>query len=89
MKLKRKEPKFNDSGWAFATINNRLAEIFFNKKVGIWGYCYIQKSEYSKKEQETINMDIKNNQFTFRRGIFRDKLKNIVFPLRKFKKSRS
>lgn len=79
---KNTSPKFK-SGWCFATVNNRLAEIYFNKKWGLYGYCYVDRREFSKKEQIAIDQDIKGHQFSYRNGFFRDKIKNIVFPIGK------
>jgi hypothetical protein len=70
-----------NNGWCFALINNRLAEIFFSEKSGLYGYCYVKREEYSKKEQKIINEDTKNYRFSYRNKIFRDKLRKITFPL--------
>ncbi len=64
--------RFN-TGWCFAKINGRLAEIYFNKKDGIFGYCYIKREEYTKREQKMIDSDIKKHQFIYRKGYYIDK----------------
>lgn len=60
----------NFDGWCFAIINNRLAEIFFEKKKGkanIWAHCYVKKSEYkTKREQKMIAQDTKKCRFVYR-----------------------
>ena len=60
--------------WAFAIVNNRLAEISFDTNVRrkkkhsiVWGHCYVDKSEYNtKQEQKWINDDTKKYQFVYR-----------------------
>jgi len=56
--------------WCFAIINNRLAEIFFEKgKTGakITGHCYVQKVEYKmKREQKWIKEDTARLRFSYR-----------------------
>ncbi|OGJ43004.1 hypothetical protein A3B60_01050 [Candidatus Peregrinibacteria bacterium RIFCSPLOWO2_01_FULL_39_12] len=59
--------------WCFATINNRLAEIFFKKgktdSIKIFGHAYVNKSEYiSKKEQKWIAEDTRKLKFSYRKG---------------------
>lgn len=65
-------------GWCFATVNNRLAEIYFDRKksgrVKIRGHCYVKKAEYkTKQEQKWIKEDTahvkvayKNKRYTLR-----------------------
>lgn len=67
-------------GWCFATINNRLAEIFFDKKKNgrtkIWGHCYVKKKEYkTKKEHKWIREDTKRMKV-----IYRNKKYNVIEP---------
>lgn len=71
-------------GWCFAIINNRLAEIFFEKnKSGIkfLGYCYVKENEYKlKKEKEWIKKDIVKHYFIYRNGIYKNSdTKNLYF----------
>lgn len=58
--------------WSFATINGKLAEVFFegNKgKLKFIGHCYVKKSEYkTKKEQSWINKDTEKVRLTYRKG---------------------
>ncbi len=69
-KMVKKLPKINFDGWNFAIINNRLAEIYFEKKKGKrvpWAHAYVKKSEYkTKREQKMIAADTKQCQFTYR-----------------------
>lgn len=65
--------KYND-GWCFAIVNNRLAEIFFSSKEGIWAHAYVQKNEFSKKEQKMIDTDVKKYVFSYRKGVYREKI---------------
>jgi len=76
--------KFKD-GWCFATINNRLAEIYFDEEWGLYGYCYVNKKDYSKRDQKMIEEDVKNYQFSYRNKKFRDKLRDIIFPIGEIK----
>ena len=67
-------------GWCFAIINNRLAEIYFEKnKNGIkfLGHCYVKESEYTlKEEKEWIKKDIEKVKLIYRKGKYRNKLAN-------------
>lgn len=62
--------------WCFAIINNRLAEIYFEKKKGkikYLGHCYVKRSEYgSKKEKDWIEKDSARVKLTYRNGIYRN-----------------
>ena len=61
--------KYNFDGWCFAMINERLAEIYFDKKKGksvIWAHCYVKLNEFNKKEQKEIMADIKKYKFSYR-----------------------
>lgn len=57
-------------GWCFAIINNRLAELYFEKsKSGIkfQGHCYVDRLEFKlKSEQKSIDKDIAKFRFTYR-----------------------
>jgi hypothetical protein len=66
--------KFN-SGWCFALVNKRLAEIYFDEKHGTYGHCYVKREEYSKREQKMIDSDIKKYQFVYRKGYYTDKIR--------------
>ena len=42
--------------WSFAIINNRLAEVFFERRKGkviFEGHCYVKKEEYKTKQEQT------------------------------------
>jgi len=59
--------------WCFAIINNRLAEIYFDKdkkgKPKFIGHCYIRKNDFkTKAEQKAIKEDIAKYLFTYRKG---------------------
>ena len=66
-----------NSGWSFAIVNGKLAEIYFEKIKGrlvFNGHCYIKKSEYkTKKEQNYIESDTNKYIFSFRNGKYKDK----------------
>lgn len=62
--------------WCFAIINNKLAEIYFEKtkgKVEIIGHCYVAKDRYkTKKEQKYIEKDTAKFQLLYRNKIYKD-----------------
>lgn len=79
--MTKRRPRFND-GWCFALINGRLAEIYFRRRHGIYGYCYVDRQSFrTKQEQLDIQHDTARFQFTFRNGWFRDKLNDYRFKL--------
>ncbi len=61
------------NGWSFATVNGRLAEIFFKEKYGIYGHCYVKRKEYNKGEQKMIDSDTQEYSFTYCKGYYIDK----------------
>ena len=67
--------------WCFAIVNNKLAEIYFDKtkkEPKIWNRCYVKRSEYkTKKEQKWIDSDIKKFRFVYRKGKYRRILEKI------------
>lgn len=74
--MKKEIIKFNN-GWCFAVVNGRLSEIYFDKKYGIYGHCYVKREEYTKKEQKMITADIKKYHFVYRKGYYIDKKRGI------------
>ncbi len=57
--------------WSSAVVNNKLAEIFFDKgkngRIKISGHCYVKKSEYkTMQEQKLIAEDIKRTKVPYR-----------------------
>ena len=62
------------SYWCFAKVNNRLAEIYFEKtKKGpkITGHCYVNVDEYNtRKEKRWIETDTKKFQFVYKNGLY-------------------
>ncbi len=68
-------------GWCFAIINNKLAEIYFeknNRGIKFLGHCFVKESEYRsmKEEKEWIKKDIARVQLAYREGNYRNKLAN-------------
>lgn len=65
-------------GWSFAIINNRLAEIYFEKsgkKIKFLGHCYVKEKEYAlKEEREWIKKDIAKVRLVYRKGSYKNKL---------------
>ncbi len=55
--------------WCFAQINNKLAEIYFQKNkngIKLLGHCYVKKSEFkTKKEQNWIEKDTSKFKFVY------------------------
>ena len=67
--------------WCFAIVNNKLAEIFFDKtqkgKTKIRGFCYADQSEYkTQKEREWIKEDTAKVQLIYQKGKYISKLKD-------------
>lgn len=56
--------------WCFAKVNNKLAEIYFEKKRGkikFLGHVYVQKKEYkTKNELRWIEEDIKKIKLLYK-----------------------
>lgn len=57
--------------WCFAIVNNKLAEIYFEKKKngknGIFAHCYIKRKDFkTKKERKQINEDTKRVKVIYR-----------------------
>lgn len=73
---KKDNTKFND-GWCFAIVNGRLAEIHFKKGLGIWAHGYVKRSEFSKREQKMIDVDIKKYVFSYQKGFYYDKIRKL------------
>lgn len=70
--MKKGVIKFNN-GWCFAIVNGRLAEIYFDKNYGIFGHRYVERRDYSKREQRMVDSDIKRHQFIYCKGYYIDK----------------
>lgn len=63
--------------WSFATVSGRLAEVFFDKVPAgpvIWAHCYIQRAEYTKREQKMIDDDLRKNRLTYRNKMYYDQV---------------
>lgn len=62
--------------WCFALVNNRLAEIFFEKgkkKPKIFSHCYVKAEEYkTKQEKKWIREDISRFQFVYRKNKYKE-----------------
>lgn len=59
-------------GWSFAIVNNKLAEIYFDKnkksRAKIRGHCYVKKEEYkTKQEQKWIIKDTKKIRLKYQK----------------------
>lgn len=76
-----------NDGWAFATVNNRFAEIHFTKGFGIWGHVYEDKSFFkTKKEKDMIKKDLKKYHFTYRNRFYFDKINKLKTKVPDIKK---
>lgn len=64
--------------WSFAIINNKLAEIYFEKnngEISYIGHCYVKESEYkTKKEKQYIKEDTASLKFIYRNGNYKRKI---------------
>ena len=71
--------------WCFAIVNNRLAEIYFEKhsnQVEIYAHCYVLRSEFTTKEElKQIDDDIKNVKISYRKGKYRLLPKNNIWTI--------
>lgn len=63
--------------WSFALVNNRLAEVFFERKRGkniFLGHSYVKKSQYTtKKEKRWIEEDTTKIRLVYRKGEYKFK----------------
>mgnify|MGYP001584870719 CR=1 FL=1 len=64
------------SGWCFALLNSKLAEIFFHKnkdgQATIYAHCYVKTEDYTtKKERAWVEKDISRFRVTYRRGKYK------------------
>ena len=61
--------------WCFAIVNNRLAEVYFDKKdkkPHVFVHCYVKTSEYkTKQEQKWLKEDTAKFRFVYRKGKYR------------------
>lgn len=64
-----------DTFWSFAKVNNRLAEVYFEKRKNgpkILGHCYVTPDEYNtKQEKRWIEEDAQRHQLTYRVGKYK------------------
>lgn len=73
---KIKNPFKGETGWCFAIVNGRLAEIFFDVGggvEGIHGHCYVNRNEYNAKERKEIDIDIKKHHLVYRNKRYHSK----------------
>lgn len=72
-------------GWSFATVNNKLAEIYFDnqkEETRFLGHCYIDEKDYkTKKEKRWIKYDTDKFQLVYRSNRYRDKLTGKFFDV--------
>lgn len=69
--------KYNN-GWSFAIVNGRLAEIHFANNFGVWAHAYVKRSSFkTKNERKMIDADIKKHVFSYRKGFYYNRIRNI------------
>ena len=85
--MKKKDTAQFNSGWSFAIVNGKLAEIHFKKGLGIWAHAYVKREEYkTKREQKMIDQDIKTQVFSYRKGYYYDKIRKVKIKIPSIKK---
>lgn len=71
----------SDSGWCFAIINGKLAELFFEKtkdKIKFVGHSYVKSEEYrTKREQRMIKENTAKYQFSYKNRKYKNLIKHI------------
>lgn len=64
--------------WCFGLVNNKLAEVFFEKKGKthkFLGHAYVKESEYkTKKEKAWIKSDTAKVHLVYRKSVYREKI---------------
>lgn len=77
-KIEKKDDIKSYDGWSFAIVNGHLAEIYFANNFGVWAHAYVKRSSFkTKSEQKMIDADIKKCVFSYRKGFYYDKIRNI------------
>lgn len=73
--------------WCFAKVNNRLAEIYFERKgnkIRFHGHAYVNRSDLrTKKEGKCIDKDVSKYNFVYRNRGYRDKNSGEIFEFSK------
>ncbi|OGH16936.1 MAG: hypothetical protein A3C22_02135 [Candidatus Levybacteria bacterium RIFCSPHIGHO2_02_FULL_37_10] len=63
--------------WSFALVNNKLAEVFFERKRGeniFFGHAYVKESEYAtRREKRWIKEDATKVRLVYRKGKYKFK----------------
>jgi hypothetical protein len=65
-------------GWTYAFVNKRLAEVYFHEG-GIFGHCYVNSEKLGKRDRKYVQQDIKHWHFTYRNGMYRNKITGETF----------
>lgn len=77
-------------GWSFALVNNRLAEIFFEKSdngMELWGHAYVEPKDFkSLEEQRWIEKDTKRLRLVYKNGSYKFRKGYEIAELRLAKK---
>lgn len=74
-----------NSGWCFAKVNNKLAEIFFERrreKPVFFGHCYAKRADYkTKQDKKWIDSDIQKYNFVYKNKEYIDRKTGEKFDL--------
>lgn len=69
------------TGWCFAKVNSKLAEIYFEKEKGkpkILGHCYVKLEKYkTKKELKWIKEDTAKYQLSYKNKKYKNLFKGV------------
>ena len=61
--------------WCFATVNGRLAEIYFKRRKGrirFRGHCYVKREEFkTRREQKWVDGESKLFRLVYRKGRYK------------------
>ncbi len=75
--------------WCFATINNKLGEIYFNKvrrgnklRTIFKGHCYVKKGEFKiREEKRALDTEAAQYHISYRNGKYKLKKPHTITSL--------
>ena len=72
MRKKSKFETIKELAWAYAIVNGRLGEVYFEKSEGakgIFAHAYLDKTciSWNKKDKQLMRKDVKHHRFTYRK----------------------
>jgi len=75
--------------WCFAIVNNKLAEVYFERKkneIKFLEHVYVKKSDFkTKRETKWIDGDTKRYSFLYRDHRFTDRKTGKIFKFARLK----